>query len=83
MEFNLLTVEVEGVGDNITATIKNMGKGIVKFNCKTKHLDTALEGFEEVIGNLNLNEAIKLSDFEPEVCVNDEEKALWDLLLKI
>ncbi len=65
MEFNLLTCEFEGEGINIVATIKRMGKPIIRFNCQTRHMETALKGLEEVLDNINLEEAIKLADLEP------------------
>ena len=76
MEFNLLTCELEGEGINITATIKKQGKPIIKFNCKTKYIDTALEGLEEVLNSIDLYEAIRLSDYEPELLtLKSEEKS--------
>lgn len=67
MEINLLTCEFQGIGLNIIAIIKREGKPIMKFNCQTKHIETALEGLDEVLENLNLEEAVKLSNFELEV----------------
>lgn len=71
MEINLLTCEFEGEGVNIVATIKKLGKPIVRFNCQTKYMDTALEGVEEVLDNIDLKEAVKLSDHEPEICSSE------------
>ncbi len=67
MEFNLITCEFEGEGINIVATIKKMGKPVMKFNCKTKYMDTALAGVEDILRKINLDKPIKLCGYEPEL----------------
>lgn len=58
MEINLFTCEFEGEGINIQATIKKLGKPIIKFNCQTKYMDRALENIEEMINCINFETVV-------------------------
>lgn len=66
MEFNLLTCEFEGEGSNIIATIKQLGEPLLKFNCQTKHMDTAIQVMEEVLDNLCVGDAVQLAGYNLE-----------------
>ena len=68
MEINLYTCELVRIGLNITAIIKCQGKPILQFNCKTKYVDTAMKGVEEVMRKIDFWGASIESDYEPE-CV--------------